>query len=282
MKKKLFILAAAALFALSGCASSKDDTEAGENTQQETTDNTGTTDEQAQAEYEQYKAYLLGGGDEFPQLTEPKEGEEIVVLKTSMGDITIKLCPEEAPKACENFIQLCKDGYYDGITFHRVIDGFMIQGGDPSGNGTGGESIYGGKFDDEFSPNMYHFRGALAMANSGANTNGSQFYIVQKDKVTDGYFDQVDSINKQYGTDEILYNSGTGKIFKSNYSDEARKNYEELGGTPELDYGYTVFGMVIDGMDVVDSIAKVETDSSDKPAEPVTIDSVEIVEYVKN
>ena len=120
------------------------------------------------------------------------------------------------------------------------------------------------------------------MANSGANTNGSQFYIVQKDKVTDGYFDQVDSINKQYGTDEILYNSGTGKIFKSNYSDEARKNYEELGGTPELDYGYTVFGMVIDGMDVVDSIAKVETDSSDKPAEPVTIDSVEIVEYVKN
>lgn len=280
MKRKFLILAAAAVFALSGCASAKEDTAEAENVQ-ETAENTEETDAQAQAEYEEYKAYLLGGGKEFPQLEEPKEGEEIIVLKTSMGDITLKLCPEEAPKACENFIQLCRDGYYDGLTFHRVIDGFVIQSGDPNGDGTGGQSIYGEKFEDEFSPNMYHFRGALAMANSGANTNGSQFYIVQKGEITEGYFDQVDSINEQYGTDELLYNSNTGKIFKSNYSDEARDKYEQLGGTPELDYGYTVFGMVIDGMDVVDKIAAVETDSSDMPTQAVTIDSVEVIEYVK-
>lgn len=280
MKRKFLILAAAAVFALSGCASAKEDTAEAENAQ-ETAENTEETDAQAQAEYEEYKAYLLGGGKEFPQLEEPKEGEEIIVLKTSMGDITLKLCPEEAPKACENFIQLCRDGYYDGLTFHRVIDGFVIQSGDPNGDGTGGQSIYGEKFEDEFSPNMYHFRGALAMANSGANTNGSQFYIVQKGEITEGYFDQVDSINEQYGTDELLYNSNTGKIFKSNYSDEARDKYEQLGGTPELDYGYTVFGMVIDGMDVVDKIAAVETDSNDTPTQAVTIDSVEVIEYVK-
>lgn len=101
-----------------------------------------------------------------------------VVLQTNEGDITLKLFPQIAPKACENFISLAKKGYYDGTTFHRVIKGFMIQGGDPSATGRGGESIWGKPFEDEFKPNVVFDRaGILAMANSGANTNGSQFFI---------------------------------------------------------------------------------------------------------
>ena len=96
-----------------------------------------------------------------------------------MGDITVRFFKDEAPKAVENFITHAKEGYYDGLTFHRVINDFMIQGGDPKGDGTGGESIWGTKFEDEFSDNLHNFRGALSMANAGTNTNGSQFFIVQ-------------------------------------------------------------------------------------------------------
>lgn len=102
----------------------------------------------------------------------------VVVLETNQGNIEIKLMPDVAPKACENFIGLVKKGYYDGIIFHRVIKGFMIQGGDPSGTGMAGESIWGKPFEDEVSPNVkFDKPGLLAMANSGPNTNGSQFFI---------------------------------------------------------------------------------------------------------
>lgn len=101
-----------------------------------------------------------------------------VILHTNEGDITLKLFPQIAPKACENFTSLAKKGYYDGTTFHRVIKGFMIQGGDPSATGAGGESIWGKPFEDEFKPNIvFDKAGILAMANRGANTNGSQFFI---------------------------------------------------------------------------------------------------------
>lgn len=104
-----------------------------------------------------------------------------VVLKTNVGDITLKLFPNIAPKACENFITLAKKGYYDGTTFHRVIKNFMIQGGDPTATGAGGESIWGKPFEDEFGANVVFDRsGILAMANRGANTNGSQFFITTK------------------------------------------------------------------------------------------------------
>ncbi len=107
-----------------------------------------------------------------------KSKNEIVVIETTMGKIELKMFRKEAPKTVENFVQLAKKGYYNGIIFHRVIDNFMIQGGDPTGTGMGGESIYGKTFVDEFSPKLKFDRpGLLAMANAGPNTNGSQFFI---------------------------------------------------------------------------------------------------------
>ncbi len=101
-----------------------------------------------------------------------------VVLETNQGNIEIKLFPNEAPKTVENFVGLAKKGYYDGLIFHRVIKSFMIQGGDPTGTGRGGESLWGGKFEDEFSPVLqFDRKGILAMANAGPGTNGSQFFI---------------------------------------------------------------------------------------------------------
>ena len=104
--------------------------------------------------------------------------DEIVVLETNQGNIEIKLMPEIAPKTCENFTKLVEKGYYNGLIFHRVISGFMIQGGDPTGTGRGGESIWGRPFADEFNKSVkFDQPGILAMANSGPNTNGSQFFI---------------------------------------------------------------------------------------------------------
>jgi cyclophilin family peptidyl-prolyl cis-trans isomerase len=133
-------------------------------------------------------AYAQGGKDTLTakpikkakkmQTAEIKKGKEIVVMETSMGTIEIEMFRSEAPKTVENFVKLAEKGYYNGIKFHRVIDNFMIQGGDPTGTGSGGESIYGKKFEDEISPKLTFDRaGLLAMANAGKNTNGSQFFI---------------------------------------------------------------------------------------------------------
>lgn len=113
-----------------------------------------------------------------PALDSKTDNQPIVVLETTQGPIEIVLYPDVAPKAVKNFIQHAKEGYFNGLVFHRVIKGFMIQGGDPKGNGTGGESIYGKSFEDEFSPKLtFDQPGMLAMANRGPNTNGSQFFI---------------------------------------------------------------------------------------------------------
>ena len=102
----------------------------------------------------------------------------VAQINTNMGTIECELLPQVAPKACDNFIGLAKKGYYNGLTFHRVIENFMIQGGDPNGNGTGGQSVWGGFFDDEFNQDIkFDSAGVLAMANRGPNTNGSQFFI---------------------------------------------------------------------------------------------------------
>ncbi len=101
-----------------------------------------------------------------------------ILFSTTLGDITLELYPEAAPKAVENFVGLVKQGYYDGIIFHRVIRDFMIQGWDPTGTGSGGKSIWMRAFEDEFTDRLTHERGMLSMANAGRNTNGSQFFIV--------------------------------------------------------------------------------------------------------
>ncbi|MCA9370377.1 MAG: peptidylprolyl isomerase [Candidatus Peregrinibacteria bacterium] len=228
-------------------------------------------------------AILAGCSEEQPPVVENNpnanaafdgtilKGEYDVVLHTSMGDITLELDADAAPKTVTNFIALAKMGYYDDLTFHRTIPDFMIQGGDPNGNGTGGDSAFGRNFEDEINANSYNLhkkklsdvvegelppelkeatvkdyltlqgytfndklkslpmkRGAIAMANRGPNTNGSQFFIIQK-----------------------------------------------KDGTPWLEGKHTVFGMVKDGMDVVDAIATTETGPGDVPVEPVTF-TVEI------
>jgi peptidylprolyl isomerase len=119
-------------------------------------------------------ATLLMGGNIMAQ----NETNQTLVMETTQGNIEFKLFPEVAPKAVENFLGLVKQGYYNGLIFHRVIKDFMIQGGDPTGTGMGGESIWGRPFQDEFSPEVTFSKpGVLAMANAGPNTNGSQFFI---------------------------------------------------------------------------------------------------------
>lgn len=193
----------------------------------------------------------------YPQLTyEVSENEKLVEMETSMGTIKIKLFPEYAPKAVENFVKHGVEGYYDGLIFHRVLNDFMIQGGDPNGNGTGGVSIYGTSFEDEFSNNLFNIRGALSMANSGSNTNGSQFFIVQKR-----------SIDPSMKTE----------IEKAEYPSDIIEAYEDNGGTPWLDHQHTVFGQVIEGMDIVDNIAEVSVDGKDKPEKDVIINEIKVL-----
>ena len=166
----------------------------------------------------------------------------------------MQLFPEQAPKTVENFVTHAQAGYYDGLTFHRVIPNFMIQGGDPTGTGMGGESLWGKPFEDEFSPEVFNLRGALSMANAGPNTNGSQFFIVQKP--------QLDA-----GMDEQMKQAG--------YPEEIVTAYGN-GGTPWLDFRHTVFGAVSDGMDIVDKIAATKTGMQDKPVKDVVIETIAI------
>ncbi|WP_102345043.1 peptidylprolyl isomerase [Bacillus sp. Marseille-P3661] len=220
------------------------------------TDNGESTENQEETQNQENQNQ--GQEVNLPQLEPAAEGDSIVTMKTSLGDIVIKLFPDHAPKAVENFLTHSKNGYYNGLTFHRVISDFMIQGGDPSGNGTGGESIWGEPFEDEFSTELFNFRGALSMANSGPNTNGSQFFIVQAKVV-----------------DEELVN----QMQQAGFPPNAIEKYKELGGTPWLDQKHTVFGQVIEGMDVVDKIASVEVDSvTSAPVEPVLINEVVVKE----
>ena len=183
------------------------------------------------------------------------DAENSVLIKTNHGYIKARLFTDKAPKTVENFVTHAKNGYYDGQIFHRIIKDFMIQGGDPTGTGMGGESIWDKDFEDEFHEELFNFRGALSMANRGPNTNGSQFFIVEASRVPSTMLGQLE---------------GAG------YPEEIIEKYAELGGTPWLDNRHTVFGQVIEGMDVVDKIASVETGAMDKPVEDVKIETIEV------
>ncbi|MDY5949188.1 MAG: peptidylprolyl isomerase [Oscillospiraceae bacterium] len=194
------------------------------------------------------------------QTRAPQQGDTVATMKTTLGDIKILLFPDAAPKAVENFVTHAKNGYYNGIIFHRVIPDFMIQGGDPTGTGRGGESVWGRSFEDEFSVDYHNIRGALSMANAGPGTNGSQFFIVQAKEVDGGLISQMEQLSDR------------------GFPADCVEDYKQLGGTPWLDFKHTVFGQVVEGIETVDAIAEVETGYADKPIEDVSIIGIEITE----
>lgn len=194
---------------------------------------------------------------DYPQLDLTKAEGPQATIKTSLGEVRVQLFAKLAPKTVKNFVELAKKGYYNGVLFHRVIPDFMIQGGDPTGTGRGGESIYGEAFEDEFSDQLFNFNGALSMANAGPNTNGSQFFIVSASRVPANMLEQMKMVG---------------------YPQEIIDHYKETGGTPWLDHRHTVFGQVISGMEIVEKISKVDRDGMDKPKEAVVMNEITIEE----
>lgn len=212
---------------------------------------------------------LLAGCNKTPtaeefgmQLASPKEGDTIAVFVTDHGTFKAILFAEQAPLAVDNFIKLAEDGYYNGLIFHRVVADFVIQTGDPTGTGSGGTSASGSYFKNEYSPLLHHYTGALGMANSGTDTNGSQFYVVDGPAVSENLIHQMELKGAKGGYDETVI-----------------EGYKSVGGVPTLDYKYTVFGQVYEGLDVVDKINNVKTDDSDRPLDDVILRSVLIETY---
>ena len=167
--------------------------------------------------------------DKQPKMNLNSDSTYSAIINTNLGEMSVEFFTDDAPLTVNNFVTLSKDGYYDNVIFHRVISGFMIQGGDPSGTGHGDYGKFPGyEFEDELNNQRPYEKGILAMANRGPNTNGSQFFIMHADY--------------------------------------------------PLPYSYTIFGKVTEGLEVIDKIASVETDSADKPTDDIIINTVEIVE----
>lgn len=191
--------------------------------------------------------------------------ERLVEIKTDSGTMVVKLY-NATPLHRDNFIKLVKEKFYDSLLFHRVIQGFMIQGGDPASKHADSAAMLGSgeapgdMVPAEFRPNLYHKKGALAMArtnNPEKASSNCQFYIVQGEKTTDNFLNQVECSVRQDGNIDFYYN------------DAARAAYKNLGGTPGLDQNYTVFGEVVKGIDVIDKIAAVQKDGNDRPLKNV-------------
>lgn len=203
------------------------------------------------------------GYTDMANYTLPEKGEEIVVMTIKdKGSVKIKLFPDLMPRACASFVGLAVNGYYDGLSFHRVISDFMIQGGDPDATGRGGECVWGLRFDGGVSEYLYHVKGALAYANSGStDTDGSQFYVVVGQEFEDELFEKY-------------------KSKKVQYSDTVKQAYLNEGGAPWLDGDYTVFGQVFEGMDIIEDVCNnTVVDSMDKPVDDVIIEKIEVVSY---
>jgi len=181
------------------------------------------------------------------QLAPIRPNEELCQIETDIGLITMRLFSQDAPKAVKNWRGLVKEGFYDNTPFSRVIKDFVIQGGALDGSGNEATSIYGGYFADEVDEGLYHFDGAVCLGNHGPNTNGNQFYIVER-----SYVDKE-------------------QLYRMNLPLKVRSHYEAVGGIPELDGRYTVFGQVIEGMSVVREIASQVTDEEDAPLRPIKI-----------
>lgn len=299
-------------FAFSGCSNNKTEPESGSQTAS-TFSSTSTSDETTAAGALERMGIDTAALNIDPninydtknkigfQLDSPNDGDTIAVLHTSEGDITLSFFPEQAPKAVESFLSLAKDGKYNNTIFHRVINNFMIQGGDyEKGNGTGGTSSYGSEFEDEFCDKLFNIRGAVSMANSGPDTNGSQFFINQKNAEAykkDGGWANLESQWKNIKSQLSNYkDSNLLSTFIQQYGTycydtdivpaEVQKLYEENGGNAYLDgaynaadRGHTVFAQVIDGMDVVDKIAAAKVDGNNKPKDNIILKTVDVTTY---
>lgn len=198
---------------------------------------------------------------------DPPQGS-LVEIQTNYGNMLVKLY-DETPQHRDNFLKLSEEGFFNDLLFHRVIQGFMIQGGDPTSKGAGpgarlGSGGPGYQVPAEFNSSLIHKKGALSAARTGDAVNpekkssGSQFYIVQGQPVDEA---QLQMFERRKGLE---------------YSEEQKEIYENEGGTPFLDMDYTVFGEVIDGLDVIDKIAGVQTDAADRPTEDVKMKIVVI------
>ncbi len=213
--------------------------------------------------------FILGGYGLFAQTKivkkpAPKTSvskERLVEIKTDLGTILVKLY-DSTPLHRDNFIKLVKQGFYDSLLFHRVIQDFMIQGGDPESKNADSAAMLGNgeapgdMIPAEFRNNLIHKKGALAMArtdNPEKASSNCQFYIVQGKPTDDNFLNQVECSVRQNGDTGFYYN------------DAERKIYKTIGGTPFLDQNYTVFGEVVKGLDVVDKIAAVPKDQNDRP-----------------
>ncbi|WP_322174700.1 peptidylprolyl isomerase [Acutalibacter caecimuris] len=227
------------------------------------------------------------------QLEPPQAGEEIAVITMQTGEtIQIRFFPDEAPKAVYNFKLHAINGYYNGLTFHRVMENFMIQGGSPDGTGTDGESVWGENFEDEFAENLINIDGALSMANAGPNTNGSQFFInCTNTPATSENWDYYNQGFEAYKESPEEFTAYYGKWLDMDKVNKQKDQYQTLynthGGNCHLDgaystdgTGHTVFGQVFAGMDNVYKLSQAETDpSNNKPLEDMVIEKIEIVAY---
>lgn len=267
MKRYVAVILSALLIIslLGGCGKSKtEESTTKEQTSSETASSaaeagTDVSDTEAGEEMKLDKKIEIKTPSKVDQTSMPEEGETVAIIHVkNYGDISVKFFYEDSPLAVENFVTLAANGYYDGVIFHRVIADFMIQGGDPTGTGMGGTSMWGEEFANEYSNRLAQINGSLAMARTqNLDTNGSQFFINNGTQPAD----------EQLAELEI--------------SDEMKELFKEKGGNPWLQGQYTVFGQVYEGMDVVDAISATATDTNDKPVEDIVIESIEVTEYSK-
>lgn len=197
------------------------------------------------------------------QFQSPSQGDTIAIFDTTAGEVRAVLYPDIAPMAVENFTQLAQQGYYNGTSFHRILYGFVVQGGDATGTGTSGATIWNNNpYPKEISDKLHHYSGALCAAFSPDDevSGLSQFYFVQS-------------------LPESLNSDLKAKLEESGARAEVIEAYDAVGGLPYLDYTDTVFGQVYEGMNIVDKLAQTEVDESGKPVKDVIVNSITISTY---
>lgn len=205
-----------------------------------------------------------GAQSDVLQFSALQEGDLIATLQTNKGDIVVVLYPQYAPLAVQNFCELAEEGYYNNSIFHRVVQDFIIQGGDATGTGEGGKNIWGTAFSTEISNKLHHYSGALCVAAKTGQEGGSlsQFYVVA---------------TPAGGISE----SNLEALQTAGYSQAVIDTYRQAGGAPYLDNTDTVFGQVYAGMDVVDAIAATSTDSEGRPKSEIKLKKVILESYVE-